>query len=78
MAKDEMAEDKMAEDEMVRGRNDQRLKWSEAEMVKDQTLEAEMAKDQMGEDEVDINLIYNDQNAFKFSLLMHPCLHISM
>ena len=50
------------EDEVVNGRNDwgliglgpfgKRMKWSMAEMEKDQMLEAEMAKDEMGEDEV--------------------------
>ena len=40
---------------MMKGQYGKRTKWSMAEMVKDQMLEAEMAKDEMGEDEVDIN-----------------------
>ena len=43
---------------MIKGKYDKRTKWSMAEMVKDQMLEAEMAKDEIGEDAVDINRKY--------------------
>ena len=37
---------------MIKGQNDKRTNWSQAELVKDQMLEEEMAKDKMVEDEV--------------------------
>ena len=54
MAEDEMGEAQIGEAEVVRGLNDKRTIWQEAEMGEYEMLEAEMGKDEMKEDEVGI------------------------